>query len=93
MGSLSLVAAVYYVIVAYDILINKKAVEQAPINVPYIEYVKYTSQKVISKLKLGVSKTGAFFQATGEAIKEVNAERKLKRASRKEVVDEDSDND
>lgn len=89
MGSLSLVAAVYYVIVAYDILINKKAVEQAPINVPYLEYVKYTSLKVLQKLKLGASKTGAFFQATGEAIKEVNAERKLKRASRSENLEEE----
>lgn len=91
MGSLSLVAAVYYIVVAYDIIINKKAVEQAEINVPYIDYVKYTSQKVLAKLKLGASKTTAFFQATGEAIKEVNAERKLKRASRKENSDEESE--
>lgn len=90
MGSLSLVAAVYYIVVAYDILINKKAVEQAAINVPYFEYVKYTTLKVISKLKSGASKTGAFFQATGEAIKEVNEERKLKRASRSKV-DEDQE--
>ena len=89
MGSLSLVAAVYYVVVAYDILINKKAVEQAPISVPYTEYLKYTSLKMVSKLKTGLSKTGAFFQATGEAIKEVSEERKLKRASRKENVDEE----
>lgn len=92
MGSLSLVAAVYYVIVVYDILINKKAVEQSPISVPYVEYVKYTSQKVLSKLKLGISKTGAFFQATGEAIKEVNEERKLKRSARKESNDEEDEN-
>ena len=91
MGSLSLVAAVYYIVVAYDIIINKKAVEQAEINVPYIDYVKYTSQKALAKLKLGASKTTAFFQATGEAIKEVNAERKLKRASRKENSDEESE--
>ena len=90
MGSLSLVAAVYYVVVVYDILINKKAVEQTAISVPYFEYVKYTALKVIAKLKVGVSKTGAFFQATGEAIKEVSAERKLKRAARKEESDEEN---
>lgn len=92
MGSLSLVAAVYYVVVAYDILINKKAVEQAAISVPYLEYVKYTTLKVIAKLKLGASKTSAFFQATGEAIKEVSAERKLKRANRKESAEEENEN-
>lgn len=92
MGSLSLVAAVYYVVVAYDILMNKKAMEQAPITVPYVEYVKYTFFKVLSKLKLGASKTSAFFQATGEAIKEVAEERKVKRTTRKEVNEEESEN-
>ncbi len=87
-GALSLVAAVYYVIVAYDILINKKAVEHAAITSSYPEYVKYSSMKILSKVKKAASKTGAFFQATGEAIKEVNEERKLKRAARKESDEE-----
>ncbi len=91
MGSLSLVAAVYYIVVAYDILINKKAVEHAAITIPYFEYVKYAALKVLAKLKLGASKTSAFFQATGEAIKEVSAEIKLNRASRKETQDEESE--
>ncbi|MBO7156295.1 MAG: hypothetical protein J6V83_02715, partial [Clostridia bacterium] len=87
-GSLSLLAAVYYVIVAYDILINKKAVEHAAITSTYPEYVKYSTMKVMAKLKKAASKTGAFFQATGEAIKEVNEERKIKRAARKESDEE-----
>lgn len=91
MGSLSLVAAVYYIVVAYDILINKKAVEQAAISVPYAEYVKYTSLKVLAKLKVGASKTSAFFQATGEAIKEVSAEMKLKRAARNEAQEDEAE--
>ncbi len=82
MGSLSLVAAVYYIVIAYDILINKKAVEQSPITVSYPEYVKYSCQKIVAKLKVGASKTSTFFKATGEAIKEVNDERKMKRAIR-----------
>lgn len=92
MGSLSLVVAVYYIVVAYDILINKKAVEQTAISVPYFEYVKYTTMKIVSKLKAGASKTGAFFQATGEAIKEVNNERKLKRASRNQEDNQSDEN-
>ncbi len=92
MGSLSLVAAVYYIVVAYDILINKKAVEQTAISVSYFEYVKYSCQKVVAKLKVGTNKANAFFKATGEAIKEVNDERKMKRAIRNQNDESSEEN-
>lgn len=90
-GALALVAVIYFVIVAYDVMINRKAVEHTAINVPYFKYVGITARKVGAKLKLGASKTGAFITATGEAIKEVNEERKLKRAARKNTESEDSE--
>lgn len=90
-GALALVAVIYFVIVAYDVMINRKAVEHTVINVPYFKYVEITARKIGAKLKVGASKTGAFITATGEAIKEVNEERKLKRAARKNAESEDSE--
>lgn len=82
-GAFSLVLAVYFMVVAFDVLVSKRAVDHVVIPVPYLDYVKYVTGKAVGKLKKGASKVGAFVSATGEAIKEVNAERKLKRASRK----------
>lgn len=90
-GALSLVAVIYFVIVAYDVMINRKAVEHTVINVPYFKYVEITARKIGAKLKVGANKTSAFITATGEAIKEVSAERKLKREARKNSETEDSE--
>ena len=82
-GAFSLVLAIYFMVVAFDVLVSKRAVDHVVIPVPYVQYVKYVFGKAAGKVKKGASKVGAFVSATGEAIKEVNAERKLKRASRK----------
>ena len=82
-GAFSLVLAIYFMVVAFDVLVSKRAVDHVVIPVPYLDYVKYVTGKAVGKVKKGASKVGAFVSATGEAIKEVNAERKLKRASRK----------
>lgn len=92
-GSFALLAVIYFIIVAYDVMINRKAVEHTVINIPYFKYVEYTARKIGAKLKLGADKTSAFFTATGEAIKEVNAERKLKRQARKNSESDDSEDE
>ncbi len=93
-GAFSLVLAIYFMVVAFDVLVSKRAVDHVVIPVPYVQYVKYVFSKAAGKMKTGASKVGAFVSATGEAIKEVNAERKLKRAARKSEADsEEEDKD
>ncbi len=78
-GALSLIAVIYYVIVAYDVLINNRVSEQKPMNLTYGEHLANTFKKISNAFGAVGGKTKALISATGEAIKEVREERKAKK--------------
>lgn len=81
-GALSLVTIIYFVVVAYDVLVNNRVSEQKALNLTYGEHVKYTAHKVFAALRSAGGRTKALVAATGEAIRETRAERKQKKADR-----------
>ena len=91
-GALSLLAIIYYVVLAYDVLVNNRVSEQRALNLTYGEHVAYTARKVFAALGTLGGKAKALASATGEAIKEVREERKSKKsisAPENENPDED----
>lgn len=90
-GAFNLAAIIYYVVVAYDVLVNNRAYEQRTMNSAYPEHLRYTFIKIRNVLATAGGKTRSFVVATGEAIKEVNAENKAKRLAKKQAKESDQD--
>lgn len=83
MGAFALLAIIYFIIVAYDILVSKKAVSHYEMNLPYGQYVKLVTKNVMISMRNAKAKTKVVFEAIGESIKEDAQKRKEKRANKK----------
>lgn len=83
-GAFNMVAVVYYIVVAYDVLVNNRSAEQRAMNLSYLDHLKYNALKVVNVMSTAGGKAKSFVSATGEAIKEVNAENKARRLLRKQ---------
>ena len=83
MGSFALLAVIYFIIVAYDILVSKKAVTHYEMALPYGQYVKLVTKNVFIAMRNARAKTKVVFEAIGESIKEDAQKRKEKRLNKK----------
>ena len=90
-GAFHLAAIIYYIVIAYDVLINNRAFEQRSMNLSYPEHLRYSFIKVKNALGNFGGKARSFVTATGEALKEVNAENKAKRLAKKQAKEQGSE--
>ena len=90
-GAFHLAAIIYYIVIAYDVLINNRAFEQRSMNLSYPEHLRYSFIKVKNVLGNFGGKARSFVTATGEALKEVNAENKAKRLAKKQAKEQGSE--
>ena len=92
-GAFHLAAIIYYIVIAYDVLVNNRAAEQRPMNVSYPEHLRYSFIKIKKAFATAGGKVGSLVSATGEAIKEVNQESKARRLAKKQAKESGSGSD
>ncbi|HQC54256.1 MAG TPA: hypothetical protein PKX91_00805 [Clostridia bacterium] len=86
-GAISLVLAIYIIVVGYDVLVNKKTVPHKAMTEVYTQYVKRTTKNVLISVSNGFAIVSAWFKEFGRAakedIQERNEIRKIKAQERK----------
>lgn len=75
-GAISLVLAIYLIIVGYDVLVNKKSVPHKAMTEVYVDYVKRTTKNVLISVSNGFTIFSAWVKEFGRAAKEDMQERR-----------------
>lgn len=83
-GAFSLVLAIYFIIVGYDILVNKKVVEQKPITVSYLTYSKRIVKNVFISISNTATITNVWLKDFFRALKEDFIESKQKLSEKRQ---------
>jgi Gpi18-like mannosyltransferase len=94
-GAFSLVLIVIYIIVAYDVIVNKKVVLQKPINTKYGVYISRISKNILISFSNFYKISLAWLKELSFAIKDDILESKAKRIEKKKdsIRDKDSYNE
>jgi Gpi18-like mannosyltransferase len=94
-GALNLLLVIYFIVVAYDSIVNNKTSEFLVLRVPYLTYVSSVAANAMITTRNFGAKVSAFTRQVVKALKEEIAERKEKRRltkQAKEAENKDSQN-
>lgn len=94
-GSFNLLFVIYYIVVLYDILISKKLSVIKPIEMKYVDHVKFQTKKSTNNLKLFAAKINVYFSALALERKQRKAEKAEQKEKEKikNNIEEDKENE